>query len=400
MKPFMRRAIWFVIGLAIIGAIILAFRPQPVEVELAEATVGPMMVTVEEEGRTRIRERYIISAPLDGRLRRIELEPGDPVVANQTLIAVIDPIPPSLLDIRSQAAAEARVSAAEAALQRAEAMYERAKGMAELAQSNLDRMVEASERDAASVQELDEAATELHVAQQDLRSADFSRDVARYELELAQSALLTTKRQEDAEGDGAFEVLAPITGHVLRVVQESAQPITAGTPLVEVGDPSDLEVVVDVLSQDAARIRPGMEAMLEQWGGGPPLEGVVRVVEPAGFTKISALGVEEQRVNVIIDLVTPFEMRRTLGDEFRVEARIIVWNSDDVLKIPSGALFHQGDDWAVFVNNDGRAELREVEVGRANGLETQIRSGLEAGDEVVLHPGDRIDDGVRIEKRS
>ncbi len=397
MKWAVRRVLLLLVGLAVIAAIVYAFIPQPVPVDVAVIDHGSLRVTVDEEGQTRVIDRYTVSSPLAGWLRRITLDPGDPVEANFTLLATIDPVDPALLDVRAQAEAEARVQAAEANVQRTEAQLQRAQASLKFAQTELDRITSAARSEAVSIIELDRAELAVETAQQDVQSARFAREIAAFELEQARSALLRTYvRSGEPEEEPAFEIRSPITGVVLRVLQRSAGVVTAGTELLELGDLNEMEVVVDVLSNDGARIERGAPVVLEHWGGPQPLQGVVRLVEPSAFTKISALGVEEQRVNVIVDITTPLEERRSLGDGFRVEARIVLWEADNVVLVPNAALFRRGSEWAVFVVENGRAALRIVQIGQQSQTEAQVLSGLEPGETVIIHPGDRIADGVRI----
>lgn len=395
----MKRAWRWMIGVmvAVIAMLLLvyAFSPQPVAVDVVEVTRGPMQVGIEEDGQTRIRERFIISAPLAGRLQRITLDPGDPVTAGETLLALIDPTDPSLLDARSQAEAEARVRMAEAALARAEAVLQREQATSQLVQNDHRRIIDASERNASTSRELDQANLLLEAARQEVRSAEFARDVARFELEQATAALLHTRPDGSPKDDG-FPILSPVTGTVLRLFQQSMAVVAPGTTLLEVGDPADLEVIVDVLSTDAVRIRPGDQVIIERWGGSEPLRGAVRLIEPAAFTKVSSLGVEEQRVNVVIDLMTPQEQRVGLGDGFRVEVRIVQWSNADVLQVPAGALFRKGDQWFVFAIIDWVAREHQVEIGHRNGMVAEVLSGLHLGDTVVAYPSDRVVDGVRV----
>lgn len=399
MKLWARRTVLLAIGLGLAGLLVWSFLPAPVAVDLGAVTRGRLEVTVDHEGRTRVRERYVVSSPLAGRLLRIALDPGDPIVAGTTLLAVIEPSVPELLDVRAEAQAEARVKAAEAARERAAPQLRRARASHALAESNLARVQKLSERMAASHQELDDAEHRLRVAAEDVKAAQFASQIADFELALARAALIQTRPSPAGAtpGDpGRFEIKAPVNGRVLRVFQESEAAIASGTRLLEVGDPTDLEIEVDVLSADAVTIRPGDRVVLEHWGGTHPLTGRVRLVEPSAFTKVSALGVEEQRVNVVLDIVDPPSRRPSLGDAFRVEARIIVWEADPTLKAPAGALFHHGDGWAVFRARNGRARLQPVQIGRGNGLETQILAGLAEHDSVILHPTDRIHDGAAI----
>ena len=397
MKITRRSWIFALWGVALAGAVIFAFAPRPIPVELASVARGPLRVTVDEDGRTRIKERYVVSAPLGGQMRRIELHPGDEVRAGRSLLAIIDPAEPDLLDPRTRVQLEARLRAAETQVQLADPRLERTRAANELAQIELQRAMTLTEKQAISRQELDRARDAARAAAEDVRAAEYSRQIAGFELEQARAALLRTdpgSRKED--GCAELRVRSPIDGRVLRVFQEDAAVVAPGARLVELGDPADLEAEIDVLSTDAVRIQPGARVLFEHWGGGAPLEGRVRVVEPAGFLKISALGVEEQRVNVIVDFVSPPEKRRSLGDAYRVEARIAVWESDQVLKVPVGALFRHEGHWAVFTPRKGRAELARVEVDHGDGRETEILSGLNEGDKVLVHPSDKIADGVKI----
>ena len=397
----MKRKLWIVFAaVLVVGLLVFAFRPRPVDVDLAPVVRGPLRVTVDEDGKTRIKERYVVSSPLAGRLLRIDLEPGDAVTRGSSLLAVLEPRDPSLLDARELASAQARVRAQEAALDRARAEVERTRAAMEFAESDLARARQAAERKVISKEELERTILFDRQSQESFRAARFAEDMTRYELELAQAALLVAQGKDaDNTQDSHFEINSPITGRVLRVFQESATVVNAGAELLEVGDPTDLEVEVDVLSSDAVKIRPNARVVLEQWGGSEPLEGKVLLVEPSAFTKISALGVEEQRVNVIIELVTPAKDRGSLGDAFRVEARIVIWEGDQILKVPTSALFRTGQQWTVFVTNSNRVLLRPVEIGQRNDLEAQVLSGLSEGDRVVMHPSDKLQDGVRIEER-
>lgn len=434
----------FVVAIAVIivAGLGYAFLPQPVEVDLVKVERGTVRVTVDQEGKTRIHDKYVVSAPLSGRILRITMRPGDKVEAGKTLLTMIEPRDPELLDTRSIAQAEARVKAAEATLRQAEPELAKARAGQAFAESELKRMRQAfrgkgvTESDVESAEMLDRQRSE------ELRSAKVSEEIAKFELEQARAALLRSRpRPEDIEdteranttgnppksdpvaelsGNGNldgndldaaetknaddngwnFPIYSPIDGRVLRVFQESAAVVTPGTPLVEVGDPSnDLEVEIDVLSRDAVKIHPGDTVLLEHWGGEAPLRARVRVVEPSGFTKISTLGVEEQRVWVIADFVDPPEKRPTLGDAFRVEARVIIDEAQNVLKIPTSALFRVGADPAVFLVENRVAHQHKVKVGRQNGLEAEILEGLSEGDLVVLHPSDQIQDDVKIRQR-
>ena len=397
MRWIVRNLAWIIAAVVVLGLLVFAFRPLPVEVDTAAVTRGPLVVTVTAEGKTRIKERYVVSAPLAGQLLRIRHRPGDPVSAGETVLAAIEPGDPSLLDARTKAEIEARVKATDAARQQADAALERARSAHDLALKQWERVKGA--RPAVSVDELDTAEAKERVAADEVRAAEFGVRVAEFEHELAKAARTRTQPRLSADHDPErFEIRSPIGGLVLRVFQESAAVVAGGTRLLELGDPRDLEMEIDVLSTDAVRMRPGARVIVDHWGGPEPLAGRVRVVEPAGFLKVSALGVEEQRVNVIADFTDPLEKRRPLGDAYRVEARIVI-SEGEGLKVPAGAVFRRGGGWACFAVRDGRATLTEVGVGRTNGLETEILSGLGEGDTVVVHPSDRVADGATVRRR-
>jgi HlyD family secretion protein len=399
MKSFPQRAFAIVVVLAIVAAVTILMLPKPIAVDLARIRRGPLVVTIADDGRTRIRERYVVSAPLSGRLVRIRHKPGDQVVAHETQLTMIEPADPELLDPRAIAQAEARVKAAEARRSQADPRLESAKAALNHAETELGRLQQLAEKKAASLQELDEQRVIFQQAENAFEAARIEREIAGFELEVAKAAL-THGTEEHLSGDWSFPVTSPISGRVLRVFQESSTIVNAGDRILEVGEPTDLEVEVDVLSRDAVRIREGSRVMLEQWGGGEPLAARVRLIEPSAFTKVSALGIEEQRVNVIIDFVDPPESRPPLGDGYRVEAAIVEWESADVLTVPTGALFRDGESWAVFVAHGNRAKLVRVDLGHRNDNEAEVLKGLQEGDRVILYPGDRVEDRISIEERS
>lgn len=408
MKSAFRKLITLLVVAGIVAAVGYGLVPEPVEVDLATIEKGAIRVTVDEDGKTRIRERYVVSAPLAGRLLRIDLDPGDQVQSGKTLLATIEPRDPELLDARSIAQAEARVKAAEAALEQMVPMYEKAQADQEYAEAELHRVRDARRRtpQAVSESEIESKLLASRTSDALLRSAKHNEEISRFELDQARAALIRSRPPEDntlPEEHGTngwnFAIRSPINGRVLRVFQESSAVVNAGTPLLELGDPSDLEVEIDVLSRDAVKIFPGAQVLLEHWGGTKVLQGRVRLVEPAAFTKISTLGVEEQRVYVIVDLLDPPQDRTSLGDGFRVEARIIVQEAEDVLKAPTSALFRVGEKWAVFRVADDVAHEQLVEIGLQNGLEAEVLSGLASGDQVVVHPGDDVVDGTKIRVR-
>ena len=400
MKIKMRKLLLPVFLVAIVGLIVYAFLPKPVPVDLAKVTRGPLRLTVDEDGKTRIKERYVISAPLAGRLLRIQLKPGDNATANQTMLAVIEPRDPELLDARAKSEAEARVNAAQAAVDQAVPNLERAKAMQELAKSDADKQRKLAKETATSAKELDDALLMERVRTQEFNAARFAQEIARFELAQAKAALMRTKPiTGNGPAEGQFEIPAPCNGRVLRVFQESSAVVQAGTPLLEFGDPADLEAEIDVLSTDAVKIARGAEVIIDRWGGEKPLRGKVRVIEPSGFTKVSALGVEEQRVNIIVDFVDPPEARTTLGDGYRIEARIIIKEEADVLRVPTSALFRNQSEWAVFVVEAGKAKLRPIKVGFQTATEAQVTDGLAQDEQVIAHPSDHVQDGTSVVAR-
>jgi HlyD family secretion protein len=380
-----RRWLPYIGAVLLAGLLIAGLWPKPVPVEVAAASIGTLRATVNEEGKTRIKQRYVVAAPVAGQLRRIPFKAGAEVKASETVLAVIDPQAPTLLDPRSRASAEAKRDSASANLEKTKFAYK-------FVASELRRFERLYADKTVSVQELETA--QMHEATAAKEQAAAESALRQAEAELAEFGPVGA-----GETNGVClprEVKSPITGRILKVFEESARVIVSGTPLLEVGDPADLEVVVEVLSRDGAMISPGTKVEFDQWGGDQPLIGRVRLVEPAAFTKVSALGVEEQRVNVIADLLTPLEARANVGDNFRVEARIIVWEANDALKVPAGALFRKGDQWATFVFESDRAHLRLLKAGRSSSTETQILEGLRPGEQVIVYPGSRVQDGQRV----
>jgi HlyD family secretion protein len=397
MKRLLQKLPAALVLLLLAGFIVYGFWPVPVEVDLATATIGQLQVTVNDDGKTRIREKYTVSAPVFGKLLRPELDEGDEVEQERTVLARIEPSDPSLLDARARAEAEARVQAAEAAKLRATAALTSAQEALALARHDFDRAGKLIDKRAISRAEFDKAEHQQHIAEANVRSAEFALKVAIFELELAKAALIRTRVAPHDQNDAStLTILSPVNGRVLRVLQESAGVMQPGDELLEIGDPRDLEMEIDVLSTDAVQIRPGAKVFVEHWGGEGTLNGTVRLVEPSAFLKVSALGVEEQRVNVIADFTDPLDQRETLGDGYRIEARIVVGEAEDVVKVPAGVLFREGDQWSVFRVVDGRARLQSVRPGKSNGLETEIVEGVDSGDTLILHPTDKIQDGVAV----
>ncbi len=385
---------------AVTGLLIYGFLPAAVDVDLVSAARGPLTVTVDEDGKTRVRERYIVAAPLSGRLLRTPLHSGDKVDAGETIVAEIEASDVTLLDDRARAESEARLKAAEAHREQAATLIAKAQDALSVTKSELNRAETLLAKGTVTAESYDTVRLKYRLAEHDLRAAEFNQTIAEFERDQAQAAFVRySTRPEDQELLFRHEIRSPIFGLVFRVFEENATPVTTGDRLIELGDPHDLEVEIDVLSTDAVRIKPGAKVWLNHWGGETPLEARVRLIEPSAFTKISALGIEEQRVWIIADILATPAQRSTLGDGFRVEASIVTWENPDVLKIPAGTLFRRGSHWAVYAVIIFRSVLKEIETGATNGIETEILSGLNPGDQVILHPSDRVQPGVRIIKR-
>ncbi len=382
-----KRIAWIVAALTGAALLLLVVRPSPVSVETARAARGAMRLTVDEEGKTRVRERFVLSAPVAGRLTRIELHEGDPIERGSVL-ARLAPLP---LDERTRAEARARLLAATAAERAAQARVQRAQAALEQAKRSHIRADQLAAKGTLAPEERELAELSEQTQARDLESARFSARAAAFEAEAAGSVLLAAEAGSQTGAVAEIALRSPVAGQVLRVLQESERSVAAGTPLLELGDPTSLEIVLDLLSSDAVQVRPG--ASMSVGGGGRQLQARIRTIEPSAFTKVSALGVEEQRVNVIADFS---ERPDRLGDGYRVEASIAVWEGANVLKVPGGALFRHGSAWAVFIVENGRAKQRDVEVGRRNASEAEILKGLEPGQVVVLHPGDKIAEGTRV----
>jgi len=401
MQAQMRRySLWGVIAALIVIGLVFAFRPRAVLVDTAIASRGLLTVTVEDEGKTRVHDIYTLSAPVTGNMRRIELHVGDPVVALETVIAEIEPIDPSFLDPRSEAQARADVRAAESAEQLLRAEVEQAQAELDFARREFDRARELIQQGTISQRDLDEAERAYRTRKAALLTAQAALDRSAFQLERARAELLSPAETEARSGECACIALrSPVNGEILQLLEQSEGVVEASMPLVEVGDPRDLEVVVDLLSSDAVRVSPGQRVIIDNWGGDRALEGRVRLVEPFGFTKVSALGIEEQRVNVIVDITSPRDEWVRLAHGYQVDARIVLAEHENALKVPLTALFRDGDDWAVFVAVGGRAARRDVTLGARNGIDAEVTEGLAEDDRVILHPSDRVADGVRVTPR-
>src|SRR5688572_27454325 len=379
--------------LAVAAVLALALWPETVLVDTAVVTRGPLVVTVDEEGRTRVRDRFVVATPVSGRVLRIELEPGDRVERGD-VVARLDAGPAALLDARAREEAQAAVNSARAAVAGAQAEALRARAERALAERELERARRLAAGGALAAQERDTRETEVELARESVNAASHAVDAATAELMRAEAR--RSPPRSSAAG-AVVEVRAPASGVVLRRLRESESMVPAGEPLVEIGDPAQLEIVSDLLSTDAVRVKVGVRAMVEQWGYEDGLGATVRRIEPAGFTKVSALGVEEQRVNVILDLVDAGGEDVALGDAYRVDVRIVVWEAAEALRVPTAALFRDGGgEWAVYVIDDRQARLARVEIGQQNGRDAEVISGLTEGATVIIHPPDSLEDGARV----
>lgn len=413
------------LGVALIAAILgLAMWPRPTAVETAPVRRDSLTVTVLEEGQTRVRHRYLITPPVAGSLQRVTLRAGDTVVAGETVLALLRPQPPGFLDTRSRREISARVEAAEAVLQHRRADLEAVEARLELARADLARAERLFADGSMTEQQWQTAGNQVRVLEIEQRAAGFAEQVAAHELEQARATLATppddpeqsepeAPREHDSDrppwqdevpadepGDAPalWPIVSPIDGVVLKVHEENARIVSPDMPIMEIGDPRDLEAEIELLTSDAVRVRPGADVEIVHWGGEQTLRGRVGTVEPGGFTKVSALGVEEQRVRVRVDLLglDRDNAGTRLGDRYRVEGRIVTWHDDDVLQVPVGALFRRGNRWLVFVVRDGRAHETEVGIGQQDGRHAQVLAGLEEHDRVIMHPPDSLEPGMRI----
>jgi HlyD family secretion protein len=395
-RGVLRKLLLWGFGIGLLAVAGYGLKPKPIPVETAEVARGPLTVHVVEEGRTRIRNRYIVAAPVAGNMRRVTLKAGDEVKAGETLLTIIEPGLAPLLDARTQAQTEARVLGAEAARSRADETLQMARTTAQFAQANWDRVKKNIGEGSISVTDRDNIELEAQMRGREVRASEFALKVADFELAQAKAALLSLT----TAGSGAVvELKAPVSGRVLKVQQESAMMVTPGTPILEIGDPADLEIEAEILSRDAVNMKPGAEVLVDQWGGDVPLKARVRRVEPAAFTKVSALGVEEQRVIVLSDLDPLPPEAKVLGDRYRVEVRVAVWNDDDVLLAPGGSLFREGAEWKSFVMKENKAVKVTVQIGHTDGKMAEVLSGLEVGMPLLMHPPDSVVDGSEVVRR-
>jgi HlyD family secretion protein len=403
-----RRLLWGTV--AVIAAMVLVWFawPAPLAVDLAAATRGSMEVTVSDDGKAHVRHVYTVSAPIPGKVLRISHPPGEPgvsihvgdkVAAAESVVAIMQPTVPSFLDVRSRKELQATLTAAEAAVTLAEAEIRRIDAALDFARGELRRAEALAQTNTIAARNLEKARLDVQTSEAALASAKAQLDVRRSEHASVSARLIDPAGAPAASAGCCIQLRAPVTGVVLKIIQDSEATVPAGAPLVDVGDPLDLEIVADLLSSDAARIRVGNSVRIDGWGG-VPLRGRVTRVDPAGFLKVSALGIEEQRVRVTIDLVDPPAAWATLGHEYRVVVHVTTWQADDVLTVPVSALFRRGEDWAVFSVKDGRAQTAVVKIGQRNNRMAEVISGLAEDDRVVLHPSDRIKEGGAVSQRT
>ena len=394
MKRGITWSVRIAVAVTLVGAIAWALRPRPILVETAPVTRGTLEATVAAEGRTRLTDLFVVTAPVDGDLQRIAFKAGDAVSAT-TVLARLWPVTPRPLDVRSRAEALAAVAAARAAIERAEAAQQEAGGALAHAESQLATARALSNAGAVPAKDFEHAGHEVEIRGQALQASRAALDVARADLARAEAAAAVST---DRPARTTTEVRSPVSGRILRVLRQSAGPVAMGTPLVELGNVTTIEIVADFLTTDAVSVKPGAKATILDWGGPETLAARVRQVESGGFTKVSALGLEEQRVPIVVDLMS--ERPAALGNDFHVNVAIVVWTGRDVLTIPSTALFRVGENWAVFVVRDGRAHSQRVTVGRSDDTRTVIERGLDDGDDIVIQPSDALRDGIRVARLS
>jgi len=381
-------------SITIIVLILWGFWPDPISVRVDEARSAALEVTIEEEGITRVMDRYTVYAPVTGYRMRINHEVGDTIRSNQKLF-IMQPVP-DLLSARQRDVAEAQLKAARARLQQARENFKLSAEERLLAEKELQRIENLHRSEIGSLQELDNAEMAAKRALTRERSAEFAVQVAEHEVEGANSAVQAFQMPGGRE---QLDVRSPVSGRILKINDKSESSMQMGAPVLEIGDPGSIEIKVDLLSTDAVAVEKGTRVRIKRWGSDTILDGIVKVVEPSGYTRYSALGVEEQRVPVIVDLLSPRDQWNTLGDGFRVVAEFIIWQGREVLQVPSSALFRVGDAWALFVVSNGKANLRKVQAGHQSGLQTEITGGIKEGERVMTHPDERIEDGVRVSIR-
>jgi HlyD family secretion protein len=400
-SKYSRLFLWSVIVVLVTLSLIYLFWPRAVIIDMAELSAGKLQVTIADEAKTRVHDIYVLSAPVTGHLRRIDAEVGDAVTRSSTVVAQIEPISPSFLDPRSEAQAKADIQTADSALTLAQAEVNQAHAELDFAISELRRMRELRVQNSVSERELDNAERAYKTRRAALATAQAGFQMRVYELERNKALLLSPSTSQEARGNcECIDITTPVNGRILKILNKNEGVVSAGTPLLEIGDPQDLEIVVELLSFDAVKVQPGQRVLIKNWGGTKPLEGRVNHIEPIGFLKISALGIEEQRVNVIVDLQSNFKRWARLGHGYQVDVEIVLWEGEKILNLPLTALFREKQDWAVFAIEDDIVQKRLVKIGQRNGFNAQILSGMQEGDWFVLHPNDQISDGVKVASRT
>lgn len=399
---WVKRAGLAAVAALLVGGFIYALMPSPVAVDTMSISRGPLTVTIDEEGRTRVSEIYLVSTPTAGKLKRVDLHAGDRIAAAGDVVAEIEPAAPPLLDIRARSEIEAQAAAARAAVDLAAAELAKVQSELSFAESELQRALRLARSGTVPERTLDRARRDVDIFKAARDSAAANLELRRREAIGAEARLIgpEDERQLRERIACCVAVRSPVRGVVLDVVAESEQVLTPGAPIMKVGDPAALEIEVDLLSSDAVKVTPGAAVSIEAWGGDVALPAKVRRIEPSGFTKVSALGIEEQRVRAVIDFSGEASSWRRLGDGYRVQARIVVYSQPEALRVPLGALFRSGGSWAVFRVIDGRAVLTPVEIGQRNGDNAELRVGLAEGERIILHPSDRVIDGVSVAERS
>jgi len=384
-------------GAALIGGLVWALWPQPEAVDMAAVSRGPLRVSIAAEGITRVREPYAIAAPILGTAERSPVAVGDQVEQNVSVLAVIRPMDPGLMDARTRVQAEAAVTEAEAAMALADTNLRRALSSLSNAQTSQERARALAAAGTISQRSLEDVEQAFILAAQGLAAARSERDLHAATLARARAQLLTPEELQRFEE--AITILAPHSGTVLEIADLSSRVVAAGAPLLSIGDLDDLEIEIDLLSSDAVQVQTGALAIVERWGGETVLEAVVRRVEPAAFTRVSALGIEEQRVRLVLDFLDGAESRLGLGDRYRVFVRVIIWEGEDILQVPQSALFRLGGGWAVFRAVDGVAQQVPVQIGQQAGGQAEVLDGLMQGDTVVLFPSSSLVSGVTVVSR-
>lgn len=394
---YSRTLLWLAIGVLIVIALTYLFKPRPVITDIGQLSKNSFRLSISEEGKTRVHDIYVLSAPVTGYLRRIEADVGDTVTMSDTVVAEIEPIDPTLLDPRSEAQAKADVEAASSSMKLAQAEVKQAEAELEFASSELNRMRELRVNDSVSERELDNARRAFKTTRAALATAQAALQMRNFEHERVKAQLLSpTSTQQQRGTCSCVSILAPVNGRILKILTKSEGVVSAGSPLVEIGDPRDLEIVIELLSSDAVKVEPGQKVEIRNWGGEGLLTARVNRIEPVGFMKVSALGIEEQRVNVIVDIQEPFERWSRLGHAYQLDVDIVLWQGDAVLTVPVTALFREQENWAIYAVAEGMVERRIIEVGRLNDFDAEILSGLSEGEQYVKYPTNQIVAGVEV----